>query len=270
MTKFSNSLPFGLISVYNDSPDYLFKYFDQIEIRDNSDESNRFVLRTRLDGNESIGYIVANNPGHSLFNFLSFITENFQSLPSHFALLKSNIVPRHVDTETTLARLLDSRSTTPLFHKTKFESNGFQETLVMPNYYLERNNSSYMNSEEADYFASMNAFLDFIFQSPIKRDWIPFAPGACYLVTKDDCLRRPREFWEFMSFVCSYKFFPPEAYLVERALLLALTSIEKTHNRFFEGDWKYDLEVLKSTPRTKAGTLKSRVRSAILDLAHRF
>jgi hypothetical protein len=259
----------AVISVYNDDPNYLASIFSELWIYDNSDQQNSLgeKLLSQFASRDKIVYVKAKNPGHSLANFLSFICENYQNLPSRFALLKSNVVPRHVSTLEELLSLLGVSGTVPLWFDSAFKSTGFQETRLTPNFYLERNNSWFLASGSEEYFSSFESFLDFLFEKPIKREWIPFAPGACYVTTKDDCLRRPKAFWEFLNFISSYKFFPPEAYLVERVLYLALTSPEATNPRFLAGDWQSDLSQIVLS--RKGQSLRAKVKSAVLDLAHR-
>ncbi len=259
----------AVISVYNDDPTYLASIFSELWVYDNSDQQTSLGERLlgQIASGEKIIYVKASNPGHSLANFLNFICKNYEKLPSRFALLKSNVVPRHVATLEDLVSLLGVSGTTPIWFDSSFKSNGFQETRLTPNLYLERNNSWFLAPGSEEYFSSFESFLEFLFEKPIKRDWIPFAPGACYITTKDDCLRRPKAFWEFLNFISSYKFFPPEAYLVERVLYLALTSPEATNSRFLQGDWHSDLSQIVLS--RKGQSLRDRVKSAALDLAHR-
>jgi hypothetical protein len=259
----------AVVSVYNDDPTYLASIFSELWIYDNSDQQNSIgeKLFRQVASGDKIVYVKASNPGHSLGNFLKFICQNYQNLPSRFALLKSNVVPRHVTTLDDLVSLLGVSGTTPLWYDSSFKSTGFQETRLTPNFYLERNNSWFLASGSEEYFSSFETFLEFLFEKPITRDWIPFAPGACYVTTREDCIRRPKSFWEFLEFICSYKFFPPEAYLVERVLYLALTSPEATNSRFLEGDWHSDVSQIVVSRQSKS--LRARVKSAALDLAHR-
>lgn len=63
--------PFGIVSVFNDDPEYLFDLFDGIAIYDNSE-----IQRTWAFPKEPYSYRQIGNVGHSLANFLDWIVEN--------------------------------------------------------------------------------------------------------------------------------------------------------------------------------------------------
>lgn len=255
---------FGVVSVYNDNPEYLLKFFSAGNfIFDNSDSNQEPPKR--------LGAVrVMKNPGHSLYNFLTFIIENYESLPPRLALVKSNIVPRHVESEGSLANLLLREAPQMLWSDSTFKSDPISQKMDPPNLYMERNTSWYLRDGETRpiYFGSFNQFERFIFVNPRRKLWVQFSPGACYLVSKENVLAAPKELYEFLRFVSSYRFFPKESYLVERILWQVFNPETEFQPRFNNGEWRTDLEQMSPLIVLLASSL-SRIKALVHVLKHR-
>lgn len=243
----------GVISSFEEDWRGVSRFFDSFDVFVNVD-----VLPPRNDN--SIQYRL--NPGHSLRNFMEWILKNYDSLPERVAFVKSNIVPRHVD-ELAFRRKLGSQTFLGLWNEEDFRSNHYQESLLLGGGYLERNNSWYFQqSKEESIFENFDTFCDFLLVHQYPRPkWITFSPGACYLTRRENILRAPRGVYEFLRDVSSYKFFPKEAFAVERVLQTVFSSDVEFHPRFYSGDWLEDFSTL--TP--KAWSYKRNFRSRLFD-----
>ncbi len=230
--------PYGVISVYNDSPEYLYSFFSGVSLFDNSDIDHTWPSPR---GNHMLEK--RQNVGHSLSNFLDWIVTHWDDMPDRVAFVKSNVCPRHIDLHS-LQKMLLRRSLSMLWSKGGPVGPHFQETQLHPNFYLERNNSWYMRQGQTpEFFGSFNDLLEFIYDDPQPRKFIAFSPGACYLATRGDIQNAPKELYRFLSQLASYKFFPPEAYLVERILWTVFSSSESVNVRFESDAWEQDLNL---------------------------
>lgn len=255
---------FGVVSVYNDNPENLLKFFSAGYYIYNNSDSNQEPLKG-LDQVRAM-----NNPGHSLYNFLTFIIENYESLPLRLALVKSNIVPRHVESEGALADLLVREAPQMLWSDSTFTANPVSQKMEPPNLFMESNTSWYLRDGDTRprFFGSFDQFERFIFVKPSRKAWVRFSPGACYLVSKENVLAAPKELYEFLRVVSSYKFFPKEAYLVERILWQAFNPETEFQPRFNNGQWRTDLEQVTPLSVLLASAL-SRIKALVHVLKHR-
>lgn len=260
-----NSNPvFGVVSVYNDNPENLLKFFsDGHSIFDNSDSNEE-----PLKGLDQVR--VMKNPGHSLYNFLTFIIENYESLPLRLALVKSNIIPRHVESEGALTNLLVREAPQMLWSDSTFKADPVSQKMEPPNLFMERNTSWYLRDggTRPRFFGSFDQFERFIFVKPRRKVWVRFSPGACYLVSKENVLAAPKGLYEFLRVVSSYRFFPKEAYLVERILWQVFNPESLVQPRFNNGKWRADLEQITPFGVSLASSL-SRIEALVHVLKHR-
>lgn len=260
-----NSNPvFGVVSVYNDNPENLLKFFSAGHfIFDNSDSNEEL--------HKGLGPVrLMNNPGHSLCNFLTFIIENYESLPTRLALVKSNVVPRHVESESALAALLARESPQMLWSDSSFQSDYVSQKMDPPNLFMERNTSWYLRDGDTRprFFGSFDQFERFVFVKPRRKVWVRFSPGACYLVSKENVQAAPKGLYEFLRVVSSYRFFPKEAYLVERILWQVFNPESLVQPRFNNGEWRADLEQITPFGVSLASSL-SRIEALVHVLKHR-
>jgi hypothetical protein len=260
-----SSIPtFGVVSVYNDNPRELLKYFSAgYSIFDNSDAAEKALT--------GLGPVRAmNNPGHSLYNFFTYIIENYERLPPRIALVKSNIVPRHVESEDALADLLLQEAPQMLWVDSKFREDPVSQMMDPPNLYKERNTSWYLRDGKTKpkYFGSFEQFERFIFVNPRRKEWVNFSPGACYLVSDKNVRTAPKSVYEFLRFVSSYKFFPKEAYLAERILWSIFNAQAGFHPRFKSGKWQNDLDRITHLDVFMAHSI-SRIRALFVVLRNR-
>ena len=96
--------------------------------------------------------------------------------------------------------------------------------------YMEINNSWFIsahnlkllgeNHEITCKFDSYDDFMNSLFSNYQHVDWIRFTPGSQYIVTKEDCLRYSKTFWQHLMNIFPFTDVNggTEAHLVERAL----------------------------------------------------
>lgn len=162
--------------------------------------------------------IVRKNIGDADYDKLSYIVANYDSLPDVFILTKSNlfkfITPQEFD------ELKDNTWFTPLLtqgHKTYSDDNGVV-CYYKDGIYYERNDSWYLGAVPSKYVRNWSDWAD-TFGLP-KPDYIPFAPGGNYILTRETVRKHPKELYEAMRSLLPWSQRPGEAQLVERSYFL--------------------------------------------------
>jgi len=222
-----------VISNFNDDPSALVKYSHSSTIFDQSDDPVAAARVTNLFPNAKRVL----NPGHSLANFFGFIAENYDNLPDLIALLKSNILDRHVTLEFFENRIL-TNTYTPLFFDPDFKPTAYVSSTLSDGLILEVNNSWYVDLRKRPLVSTYNQLLQIIYKDPIIPEWVAFAPGANYVVPRAQLLLAPRSVYESLAWLTSYAFFPPEAYLVERLMHTLFTA------KYSFQPWSYSRDAL--------------------------
>lgn len=203
----------AVISTFNTDPGYLLNYFESYSIYDQSYDAklSTYLLQEFPD------LVKTSNSGHSLSHYLMYIIANYENLAEFVFFLKSNVVPRHSDL-LNLEHALDLDGYVPIFHESKFTEKPFIAHYVVPGYFLEINNSWYIDRDSARYFLSYNSFLQFFFVDALESKYVLFTPGGNFGVPKSSILRYPKTFYEALLHLVTYKYFPPESYILERSL----------------------------------------------------
>ena len=261
----------GVISTFNCDPRYLTKFFESCSIYDQSTDG-------QLAKELSLAFPtlkVTENSGHSLSHYLAYIIENYENLPRYIVFLKSNVVPRHIDEKTfnkciNLAKL--ESGYVSFFHDKNFVDKIRIEYHVYPGLFLERNNSWYMKRLDSRYFSDFNQLLSFIFENPIIPEFVPFTPGACFGISSNQIRNIPIEVWRFLEEISTYKYFPSEAFLVER-ILFTLFHAPYEFRHYFLNDseeWKEQLDIFSSKRIGKEVRKKNRAKLKSSRYLYRF
>lgn len=235
---------FFLIHNYNTDPEEVLSFSDgkHYEIVDCSDDGKTPELLKKKYANVSF----VPNTGHNITTYFSWFADHYDDLPDVMFLGKGNMIGRHVSKEF-LSRtaknkwftyLYEEKSMRPRYSKatpqTLKENNGKDLSegcisfLSSESHLLELNNSWYMDqpSHTWDYFGTYDDLLTFIYQDPVIPKYTEFAPGACYIVTKDQILHHTAAFYKNLNKLMNYTItpgFPAEAYIVERMLPIIYT-----------------------------------------------
>ncbi|AEF53547.1 DUF3431 domain-containing protein [Marinomonas posidonica] len=171
-------------------------------------------------------YKKTNNTGHNISDYLDYIIENYHSLPNRVGFVKGNIFPRHISKENFFIRIKEE-GFVPLYHEEKTFRPQFHRFFrwifvsqhIAPGYYMELANNWYCRKyKRGSFFPNLEGFMEY-FLGMRKPKYITFVPGACMIVTKENILRWPIEFYKELYRVVTYDFFPVEAYHAERCML---------------------------------------------------
>lgn len=176
--------------------------------------TNDYIIYNKGEPINDTKAIQVPNVGYNIFDYLTFIIDRYNDLPQSVMFIKSNIFPRHMAKEEFDA-VCEQTEFTPLLSKTHktympvcfYDSNGV---------FNEINNSWYLNDYPAKFF---NAYYEFAEEMGLPSpSYIPFAPGANYIVPKENILKHSKEFYAKLKSYVDYTQLPGEAHIIERAL----------------------------------------------------
>lgn len=157
--------------------------------------------------------------GHNIRDYCTFIIDNYDSLPKCTIFATGNIFPRHVS-QKCFNRLMNNRYFTPIEDLKRYKPRWPTCFFSSDGGYCEINNSWYFKcGHPIKYFNSYNDFLKFCFKDPVIPRYIRFAPGANYIVPRENILKLPKIFYQNLKKFVSYKQsdIPVESYIIERA-----------------------------------------------------
>lgn len=155
--------------------------------------------------------IYKENIGNVDYDKLSYLVENYDNLPDVFLWGKTNLF-KYISEEE-WQKVANNKDFTPVLtqhHKT-YEGVCYYEDGI----YHERIDLNLFNrgniKSQRDFMAMFNL------PAP---DFIPFAPGGNYILTRETVHRYPKEFYEKMRDVLPYTRLPDEAQFAERSYYL--------------------------------------------------
>jgi hypothetical protein len=213
---------FFLISNYNADPAILIDYCKDYVVFDQSDQD---VFKRAV---QNLNFISTTHTGHNISDYFRFFIDNYTSLPDFIALLKGNIIGRHLS-KAFFERVYDNKYYTFLYEDRSIREKIKKEVffLSLENQYLEINNSWYAPHHPHKYFNNFNKLLKFIYKDPLIPEYCCFAPGACYIVSKSQVLKYSKKFYTNLNKIISYTLepkFPSEAHQIERMLHIIYSS----------------------------------------------
>lgn len=159
-----------------------------------------------------------NNFGYNLYSYLLYICENYENLPDTIVFCKDNVFKRHI-TEEIFVKLLKNNIFTSLEDINYFEKKSLINILVSDHGFIEINNSWYKNYFPRKYFSDFNNFYNFIFKSDSNPQFIKFAPGANYILTKENILLRSKNFYANLIRFLEHSNLSCESHFLERSLI---------------------------------------------------
>jgi hypothetical protein len=152
--------------------------------------------------------------------------------------------------------MIENNHYTHLFHVDETGHNVNAADYLFEGFFLERNDSWYVEFKEHEYFCSFNDFHQFVFADFPTPNWLMFSPGACFIVESSRIKNYPRDMYAVLSFLCSYEFFPAESYMIERILPTLFLSEMKLQPHIFELDKA--ISILKNRKLQKSLALKGK------------
>ncbi len=204
---------FLMVSNYNADISWILDYTDDYIIYDRSDTDEW----TRPFDQSKV--IRVPNIGWDIYDKFTYIIDNYDKLPESMIMTKGNIF-KYI-TQNEFNEICNNTSFTPIFtkhHKTYMPVCFYGEDGI----FNEINNSWYLNSHIAKYFSNYNEFIKGLgIEIP---QYIKFAPGSNYIVTKKDILKHPKSFYEKLRQMIDYSAHPGEAQIIERFLYTLWTT----------------------------------------------
>lgn len=193
---------------YNFTPDWLSDYDFDTTIYDRSDDGiERQFKATEI--------YKTPNTGDVDYDKLGYLIEHYDNLPEVFLWGKSNLL-KYVD-QKYLQECLQNAKFAPLLrfdHKTYSDQFGVVCRYAGP-IYEERADSWFFHNEALS--AKIKSWDEWCSYLHIPRtDFIPFAPGGNYILTKERVHRYSRDLYEKMRDTLPYAMHPAEAHAAER------------------------------------------------------
>ena len=180
-----------VINSYNGTTDWIKNYTEDVIFYDKKDK----------------------NVGYNIYDYMDFIVNNYENLPDVTLFGKDNMLERHI-TKEEFDKLIGNRTFTPLLtqnHKTYEPICYYKDGL-----YYEKNDSWYFHGKEHKYFNNYSEFAERM--GLPNPDYLGFAPGACYIVPKENILKHSSEFYYELRKSVEYCQLPAEAHAIERSL----------------------------------------------------
>lgn len=200
---------------YRFDPEWLKKYPDlEPIIYDRSDDGIERNLQQygAVYNTKNIGDVDADK--------LSYLVENYDNLPDVFLWGKTNLF-KYVDEESFKQALLKSDFTPLLTLQHRIYSDRFGPVnYYQDGIYYERADSWFFNAGGvyAKYFRTWQEWTHH-FMLP-QTDYIPFAPGGNYILTRERVHRQSKDFYEEMRNMLPHSYRPAEAQCAERSYYL--------------------------------------------------
>lgn len=186
-----------IISRYNHNIDWITDYTDDIVLYD----------RSEVPAHNSI---VVPNIGTDIYDKFTYIVENYDNLPDVAVYTKANLF-KYISKEE-FDKVKNNTTFTPLLtrhHVTNFPVSFYSEDGM----YNEINNRWYLFSHPARRADELFELLGLT-----HAQYLKFAPGSNYILTKEVIHKHPREFYDTLRSYLDYTIYPGEAQIMERAL----------------------------------------------------
>ena len=186
------------------------------------DQSDAAIYPPKLDTGKVIR---SAHLGHNIRDYCNFIIDHYDCLPERTIFVSGNVFPRHVRRDRFDA-VVNSASFATFEDRRKMPPRWPVARSKKGKGYEEINNNGYVKNGVTKYFRNYNHFLEFCFVDPVIPKYVRFAPGASYIVPKENILRLPKVFYENLRMFISYSpnAIPSESHIIERAFYTLWTS----------------------------------------------
>ena len=223
---------FLCISHYNNNLEWLNNYNNPHIIYDktcnggyiDNNESFKIAESNLKSKYPNLNIVEGNINGYNIYDYMTFIIDNYDKLPEVIVFMKANTINRHI-TKESFDKIINNDYFTCIedwkFHALNQKSilNG-NAMISCEGGWLEKNTSWYLNHPKhpTKYFISYNDFLNFCYKDPVIPKFIRFPPGGNYIVPKSMILKYDKVFYENLRVFTSHSRVPGEGQLIERAL----------------------------------------------------
>ena len=193
---------------------------------------------------KEINHVNIRNLGYNLYSYLKFIIDNYNDLPETIVFCKDNIFRRHIEFD--LFKNLLKRNT---FTSIEENSNKNEFPIVLKTSdsgFTEINSSWYRNKYPRLFFKDFNYFYQYIFENVEKPLFVRFAPGANYIVPKNNILLRSKNFYKNLLTFVSHSQYSCESHFLERSLFVIWNSNLESSYKMDEVIDNNEIEYLKT------------------------
>jgi hypothetical protein len=195
-----------VISRYNENIDWIHDYTE-----------NYLVYNKGISLNDP-HEIMCENIGGNQRDIFSYIVSNYDNLPELVAFLQA--APFDHCRKDVFGQIIYNESFTPIEYYGPTPANDWEQR-DSDGGFLEINNSwviAYAGDQTRPCpYYSFDHFMSTLFSNYHPVQYVRFAPGSQYLLTKEIMSYYPKSFWEKMMHMLDF-FNPTEGHLVERAL----------------------------------------------------
>ena len=169
--------------------------------------------------------IRSTNVGYNIWDIMRYIVDHYEDLPEYITFCKGNTFPRHIS-RWKFERIMNNKVFTPMFQEDrhlpklpvcKIENDIWHEI----NYGKELVDS---RLHPTKFFKTYNELLQWLYKSPIIPEYIPFAPGANYVVPRETVLMHSINVYQNLKLFVQHCKLPGEAHLIERLLYTLWTA----------------------------------------------
>lgn len=161
------------------------------------------------------GSLIVPNLGTDIADKLHFIIMNYAKLPDVCVYTKANLFKYISKPEFDAVK--DNKSFTPLLtmnHRTYKGADGKDVCFYKDGIYHEINNGWYLNSHPVKH--DPKEVMETLGIADLE--YIPFAPGSNYILTKENITKHPVDFYHKLLNYVTWAVYPGEAQIIERGL----------------------------------------------------
>lgn len=252
---------FFVIDNFNTVPIDLLNYCEQYKLYDASTDMN---IPKKLS-ECGIEYEKVQRTGHNISVYFKYFIDYYEILPEWLCLTRGHMIGRHCSKEF-FERVYRNKYFTYLYSSDK-NIDSEVAFLSMNNIYLERNDSwnMYISSPNHPhkYFDDYNRLLKFIYQDPVLPRYCQFAPGACYIISKNQVLKHTKAFYKNLNKIMTYGLkpnFPSEAHQIERMLPIIWEANYK-ENEWMNDENAFDKKICEEEAITRENDKKRLLRN---------
>ncbi len=156
------------------------------------------------------GSIVVSNIGSDIYDKFTCIIDNYDNLPNVAIYTKANIFKYITKEEFDVIK--DNTTFTPIL---TMNHNVYEPVCrYKDGIYWEINNMWYLGAHPTKHDPMKLQKLLGI----DKMEYLPFAPGSNYILTKENILKHPKSFYEELRSYLEWDKYPGEAMIIERGL----------------------------------------------------
>jgi len=199
------------------------------------DKSKEFIETDKIKHSENVGY--------NIYDYMRYITENYDNIADVCVFIKSNIWNRTVDgipnphcSKEKFDRLISNNIFTPLesyenipitrINKKDIDG-GYVELNEPEKPYHPWYTQDRTGLLVCKYFKKLEEMLPTVFTNPIIPRWVRFSPGANYIVPKENILYYSKSVYEKLKKYVEHSQYSAESHMIERALYLIFTNYWK-------------------------------------------